>query len=86
MTLRLRDLSALTFAQGFTQWHLRAPHLPLATVTAQGFFNEAAGRIQPGDMIAVSAADGGAMLFAADASARHVRTEVMSATAERLAP
>ncbi len=79
MTLAIRDLSALTFAQGFTQWHYRAPHLPLATITAQGFFSPAGGRIQPGDMIVVSAQDGGAMLFVADAGARHVRTEVMSA-------
>lgn len=80
MTLALRNLSALSFAQGFTHWHYRAPDLALASVTAQGFFNGAAGHMQPGDMIAVSASDGGAMLFVASAGRDFVRAEVMCAT------
>lgn len=59
----IRNLSVLNYAQGFTMWHYRHAGT-LKEVVARGFFNPAAGMIEPGDMIAISAADGGAMVFA----------------------
>lgn len=80
LTFQIRDLSALSFAQGFTQWHYRAAGLHLAQVLAPGFFNAGAGRIATGDHIKVSAADGGADLYVHRATAKTVSTEAMAST------
>lgn len=80
MTFQIRDLSALSFAQGFTLWHYRAAGLRLSQVLAPGFFNPAAGRIATGDHIKVSAADGGADLYVPRATAKTVATEAMFST------
>lgn len=68
-----RNLSVLDYAQGFTMWHYRghvetigatrSPPIKLAEVGDAGFFDAARGMIQRGDMIAVSALDGGALLY-----------------------
>ena len=64
MIFAIRNLSVLAYAQGFTLWHYRAGDSGvLSDVEAPGFFNSDAGTICAGDMITVSAADGGAMLF-----------------------
>lgn len=77
MSFQIRDLSALSFAQGFTHWHYRAPALRLAQVLAPGFFNPAAGRIATGDHIKVSAADGGADLYVLRATGKTVSAQPM---------
>lgn len=59
----IRNLSVLNYAQGFTMWHYRHAGR-LSQAVARDFFNPAAGMIEPGDMVAISAADGGAMVFA----------------------
>jgi len=68
MAFALRNLCDLAYAQGFTLWHYRAAACPLAHATAPGFFNPAADLISAGDMLLVSAADGGRVLFVANAS------------------
>jgi hypothetical protein len=68
MTFALRNLSVLAYAQGFTLWHYRGSACPLARATAPGFFNPAADLIAAGDMLLVSAADGGRVLFVATSS------------------
>ena len=65
MDFTLRNLSVLAYAQGFTLWHYRAA---VARATAQGFFDPAADMIAAGDMVLVSAADGGRVLFVSSAS------------------
>ena len=68
MTFSLRNLSVLSYAQGFTLWHYRAPTGTLAQATAPGFFNGAADMIAAGDMILVSAVGAGTILFVTSAS------------------
>ena len=59
MDFAIRNLSVLAYAQGFTLWHYRAPTAPLARATAAGFFSPAADMLAAGDMMLVSASDGG---------------------------
>ncbi len=68
MDFTLRNLSVLAYAQGFTLWHYRAAAAPVARATAQGFFDPASDMIAAGDMVLVSAADGGRFLFVSSAS------------------
>ena len=58
----IRNLSVLAYAQGFTSWHYRQRG-PLADTLAPGFFNSVADRFEKGDMMMISAADGGAHVF-----------------------
>jgi outer membrane protein assembly factor BamB len=48
------NLSALTYANGFTLWHYKTPD-PAATVDTSGYFNEAAGMLRIGDFIFANA-------------------------------
>ena len=57
----IRNLSALSYAQGFTLWHYRAGAATLAKTEAAGFFDAAADIVMVGDMIVIVAADGGAI-------------------------
>jgi hypothetical protein len=66
MAFTLRNLSVLAYAQGFTLWHYRTA-APMAHPAAPGFFSPAADMINTGDMVLVSAADGGGVLFVASA-------------------
>ncbi len=57
------NLSVLAYAQGFTLWHYRAPGMRLGAVAADGFLEPAAEMLAPGDMVLVSAGDGGRVLY-----------------------
>ena len=59
MSLAVRNLSVLAYANGFTLWHYKAPGATLAEVTARGYFNNTADMLAAGDMLMISAADGG---------------------------
>lgn len=59
----IRNLSTLSYAQGFTLWHYKGHAVPLATTLAPGFFSPAAEMFAEGDMILISARDGGAHLW-----------------------
>ncbi len=59
MAFALRDLSVLAYANGFTLWHYNAGKDPLDAVSGQGFFSDAADMLTTGDMIMISAHDGG---------------------------
>jgi hypothetical protein len=54
------NLSALTYANGFTLWHYKTPD-PAIDVDATGYFNEAASMLRVGDFIFANANIGGAM-------------------------
>ncbi len=45
-----RNLSALTYANGFTLWHYKTPD-PASAVDDTGYFNTAAGMLRVGDFI-----------------------------------
>jgi hypothetical protein len=61
MGFALRNLSVLAYAQGFTLWHYKADH-GLENTGMSGFFDPAAEMFAAGDMMLVSAKDGGRML------------------------
>jgi hypothetical protein len=63
MNFAIRNLSVLAYTQGFTLWHYRAGSTPLGKVAEAGFFNDAADMFDTGDMILVSAAEAGRVLF-----------------------
>jgi hypothetical protein len=64
MAFAIRNLSVLRYAQGFTLWHYKASAL-IGQAGEHGFFDNAADMLAPGDMIMVSASDGGRILFVA---------------------
>jgi hypothetical protein len=65
MAFAIRNLSVLGYAQGFTLWHYKAGAATLGQAAEYGFFDNAADMLAPGDMIMVSASDGGRILFVA---------------------
>jgi hypothetical protein len=68
MAFTVRNLSVLAYAQGFTLWHYASKADPLDEVGQHGFFNPAADLLTGGDMMLISAPDGGrASLVRADA-------------------
>ena len=73
----IRNLSVLSYAQGFTLWHYRAG-ADSAPVTTEGFFNDARDMFAQGDMVLVSSPQGGQMLFVTTAD-QDVRVAEMGA-------
>ena len=65
MAFAIRNLSVLAYAQGFTLWHYKAGGATLGHTGARGYFDDAADMLAPGDMIMISASDGGRVLFVA---------------------
>lgn len=59
MSFALRNLCVLAYANGFTLWHYKAGPDPLDDVGGQGFFADAADMLTTGDMIMISAQEGG---------------------------
>jgi len=59
MAFALRNLSVLAYANGFTLWHYKSDKDALAAASAQGYFADAADLLAAGDMVMVSAAEGG---------------------------
>lgn len=64
MSCIIRNLSVLAYAQGFTLWHYKAPARRIEEVCAPEYFEDANDMLAAGDMLLVSAADGGRVLFA----------------------
>lgn len=60
---KVRDLSVLGYAQGFTQYHYKSSTDTIATMTTGGYFNTARIILSPGDHILLTACDGGAARF-----------------------
>jgi hypothetical protein len=63
MAFAIRNLSVLAYAQGFTLWHYKAGPDRLDDVAAPGFLADAADMLVHGDMILISAADGGRIAY-----------------------
>ncbi len=57
-----RNLSVLAYANGFTLWHYKASADTQAEVAARGFFDPGHTLLADGDMVLVSASDGGRMM------------------------
>lgn len=63
MGVTIRNLSVLAYAQGFTLWHYKAATAALADVVGEGFFDPASDMLAVGDMLMISAGDGGRIVF-----------------------
>ncbi|MCB8879398.1 hypothetical protein ACELLULO517_04075 [Acidisoma cellulosilytica] len=59
MSFAFRNLCVLAYANGFTLWHYKAGPDPLEDVAGQGFFADASDMLSQGDMIMISARNGG---------------------------
>jgi hypothetical protein len=76
MSFALRNLCVLAYANGFTLWHYKAGPDPLDDVAGQGFFADAADMLTEGDMIMISAQDGGRLAAVADSHGMPALTEI----------
>jgi hypothetical protein len=76
MSFALRNLCVLAYANGFTLWHYKAGTDPLNDVSGQGFFADAADMLAAGDMIMISAQDGGRLAAVAVAQGTPALTDV----------
>ena len=74
MAFVIRNLSVLAYANGFTLWHYKAGRDHLAQVEKLDFFADAADMLAEGDMMMVTAADGGRMLSIASGASGEVAT------------
>lgn len=86
-TMLHRNLSMLSYAQGFTLWHYRAnsgvPPLDRATLAATcapDFWNPTGSMFHPGDIIHISASNGSAIAVVTRVDGREVETNLMMAT------
>jgi hypothetical protein len=62
MSITTRDLSVLSYANGFTLWHLKASADTQTEIAAKGYFDPAADLLADGDLVLVSASDGGKLV------------------------
>jgi hypothetical protein len=62
MAFSVRNLSVLAYANGFTLWHYKTAAEDRADIGQDGYFDEAGDMLAGGDMMMVSARDGGHML------------------------
>jgi hypothetical protein len=76
MSFALRNLCVLAYANGFTLWHYKASPDPLDDVSGQGFFADAADMLAAGDMIMISARDGGRIAAVAVAQGTPALTDL----------
>jgi hypothetical protein len=74
MAFAVRNLSVLAYANGFTLWHYKAGKDGLNQVEKADFFADAADMLAVGDMMLVSAPDGGRILTVAPGTAGEVAT------------
>jgi hypothetical protein len=59
MAFSLRNLSVLAYANGFTLWHYKSGTDPLARTSTKGYFAAAADLLAAGDMVMLTATEGG---------------------------
>jgi hypothetical protein len=74
MAFAIRNLSVLGYANGFTLWHYKAGKDRLNQVEKPDFFADAADMLAQGDMLMVSAPDGGRILTIAAGAGGEVGT------------
>ena len=75
MAFAIRNLSVLADANGFTLWHYKAGRDELEHVEAPDFFADAADMLAEGDMMMVSAVDGGRILCVTAGETGEIGTE-----------
>ena len=78
MAFAIRNLSVLAYANGFTLWHYKAGKDRLNQVVELDFFADAADMLASGDMLMVSAVDGGRILAVAASTDGEVATACLA--------
>jgi hypothetical protein len=74
MAFAIRNLSVLAYANGFTLWHYKAGRDRLSQVEKLDFFADAADMLAEGDMMMITAMDGGRILSVASGTGGEVAT------------
>ena len=64
---KIRDLSVLSYAQGYTAWHYKAVGIDLADMAVVGFFDACGDMLNVGDTLTISARDGVSIVYIAKA-------------------
>ena len=77
MAFAIRNLSVLAYAQGFTLWHYKCGATTLSHASGHGYFDAAADMLATGDLMMISAPDGGRILVVS-ATLGRVATEPLS--------
>ena len=72
MSFAIRNLSVLAYANGFTLWHYKSDGDVLPAVQSPGYFDDAVDMLAGGDMMLVSAPDGGKVVCIAAAEGRMI--------------
>lgn len=62
MPLHLDDLSALSYADGFTLWHYQSAADSRTTMTAPGYFAPVSHMVRAGDIVLARGIDGFVLL------------------------
>lgn len=57
MAFQNKNLSVIAYANGFTLWHYSSASETLATITANGYFNNVKTLMNIGDIIIINASD-----------------------------
>lgn len=70
MTFKFKNLSVLSYANGFTHWHYRAGDTPLADLLMPGHFHEASDLVAIGDQISISGTNYSALCAVASVGLR----------------
>ena len=70
MSFAVRNLSVLAYANGFTLWHYKTNGDALPSVQSPGYFDEAVDMLASGDMLLVTAPEGGKMVCVAASEGR----------------
>ena len=70
MSFAVRNLSVLAYANGFTLWHYKTDADQLPAVQRPGYFDDAIDMLASGDMLLVSAPDGGKVMCVAAAEGK----------------
>jgi len=74
------NLSALSYANGFTFWHYKTTDDDAGEVAAAGYFKDAAAMLRRGDFICVNAATRSGLLLVESSGCLTVRTAALVAT------
>ena len=74
MAFAIRNLSVLAYANGFTLWHYKAGRDQLEQIETRDFFADASDMLAEGDMMMITAADGGRILSVASGTGGEVAT------------
>jgi hypothetical protein len=78
MTFAICNLSVCSYCNGFTLWHYKSYNDSLDVISSPGYFIDACDMVTAGDMIIVSAKDGGRILFVASADINAVTLAPLS--------